>query len=469
MTGKFMRGAAIGVAAIWWTWAPAAGGAPPGRAGRPNVVFILADDLGYGDLGCYGQGRIKTPAIDRLAAQGRRFTQCYAGGTVCAPSRCSLMTGLHNGHARVRGNANVPLRPEDVTVAEVLKGAGYATGVVGKWGLGQPGTSGVPNRQGFDEWFGFLDQVKAHDYYPETLWKDEAIYRLEGNQGSGGVATARAQYAPDLFVREAVDFLDRHKDGPFFLYLATTLPHANNERGKAEGDGMEVPDLGPYANQPWPGPQKGHAAMITRLDDGVGRVLRKLDELGIADDTIVFFASDNGPHKEGGADPAFFGSSGPLRGYKRALYEGGIRVPMVVRWPGHVPPGTTRDDPWAFWDVLPTLAELAGVASPAGLDGVSQVGAIVGDVGANRDRFLYWEFHEGGSKQAARLGRWKAVRPALGIPLELYDLATDPGEAVDLAGQHPEVVARFEAYLRSARTESADFPLLPTPGSGAKK
>jgi arylsulfatase A-like enzyme len=456
MRSGIMQAIVFGLAASFF-------GAPAPGAERPNIVFILADDLGYGDLGCYGQARIKTPNIDRLAAQGKRFAHCYAGSTVCAPSRCSLMTGLHTGHGRVRGNALVPLRPEDVTVAEVLKGAGYATGIVGKWGLGEPGTLGVPNRQGFDEWFGYLNQHHAHNYYPEYLWKNERKYRLEGNeeQGTSNIAIKKAQYAPDLFTREALAFLDRHRSEPFFLYLAYTLPHANNERGRAEGNGMEVPSDEPYSSEPWPQVEKNHAAMITRLDGDVGRVLRRLKDLGLEDDTIVFFSSDNGPHREGGADPAFFRSAGPLRGYKRALYDGGIRVPMIVRWPGRVEAGSVSGAVWAFWDVLPTLAELAGAPVPSGIDGITQVPTMLGRGEQIPHEFLYWEFHEGGFKQAVRAGDWKAVRLGPGKPLELYDLKNDVGEARDVAGEHPEVVAGIEAYLRTARTDSAEFPIRP--------
>ena len=432
-------------------------------ARRPNIVFIVADDLGYGDLGCYRQARIRTPNIDRLAAGGKRFTQCYAGSTVCAPSRCSLMTGMHTGHARVRGNALVPLRPEDVTVAEILKRAGYATGIVGKWGLGEPGTTGVPNRQGFDEWFGYLNQHHAHNYFPEYLWKNGQKYRLEGNEekGRSNYASRVVQYAPDLFIREAMDFIDRHREGPFLLFLTSTLPHANNERGRAEGNGMEVPSDVPYSSEPWPQVEKNHAAMITRLDDGVGRVLDRLKALGLEEDTVVFFTSDNGPHKEGGADPAFFRSAGPLRGFKRALYDGGIRVPMIVRWPGRVEDGSVSDAVWAFWDVLPTLAEIAGQTAPSGIDGVSMLPAILGQGKQAPHQPLYWEFHEGGFKQAVRDGDWKAVRLGPGKALELYDIKDDIGETRNVAAPHPNVVARIEAFLGSARTDSPEFPIRP--------
>lgn len=430
------------------------------KADRPNIVLIVADDLGYGDLGCYGQKTVPTPNLDRLAREGLRFTQVYAGSTVCAPSRCALMTGRHTGHCRVRGNALVPLQPEDVTVPESLKKAGHATGLVGKWGLGEPGSTGLPNRQGFDRFFGYLNQHHAHNYWPEYLWKNEEKVGLDGNVVGpvDNVSTRRAHYAPDLLVRQAEAFLEAHKDHAFFLEFATILPHANNERGRAEGDGMEVPDLGPFAAKDWPAPQKGHAAMIARLDEHVGRVLAKLKELGIEDRTLVLFTSDNGPHKEGGADPAFFQSAGGLRGFKRALYEGGIRVPMLARWPGHVPANATSDQVWAFWDLLPTLADLVGVAAPEGLDGVSIASALRD--GKPRPRPpLYWEFHEGGFAQAARIDDWKAVRPKLGGPIEIYDLKSDPSETRDLAAQRPDVVTRFEAFFQDARTDSADFPV----------
>jgi arylsulfatase A-like enzyme len=447
------------------TWTP-----PPGRADeprRPNIVFILADDLGYGDLGCYGQKQIETLSIDRLAAEGIRFTQCYAGSTVCAPSRCCLMTGKHTGHATIRGNALVPLRPDDVTVARLLKDAGYDTGLVGKWGLGEPDTTGVPNRQGFDFFFGYLNQVHAHNYYPDYLWRNQEKVPLEGNVVKDGVAVKRAQYSHDLFTREALGFVEQHRDRPFFLYLAYTIPHANNERGKAEGNGMEVPSDAPYTDRPWPQVERNHAAMITRLDADVGRLLRRLKELGLDESTVVFFSSDNGPHKEGGADPEFFHSAGPLRGYKRDLTEGGIRVPMLARWPGRVKAGAVSDQVWAFWDFLPTAAALAGAKAPDGLDGLSVAPTLLGKGEQKQHDFLYWEFHERGFQQAVRTGDWKALRLKPDAPLELYDLKTDIGEKHNAAAEHPEVVVRIEAYLKEARTESKEFPVRPA-GKPAK-
>jgi len=444
--------------------------ASPRRRGRANILFILADDLGYGDLGCYGQKQIQTPHIDRMASEGVRFTQAYAGSTVCAPSRCALMTGLHCGHARIRGNARVPLLPKDHTVAEVLKHAGYATGIIGKWGLGEAGTTGIPNRKGFDEWFGYLNQGNAHNYYPPFLWRNEAKIELKGNGPSYeyysrdaathqiGPQGSRRRYSHDLFTTAAIDFVRRHRTEPFFLYLAYTIPHANNELGAVTGDGMEVPDYGPYADRPWPNPQKGYAAMITRMDRDIGKLLATLKELGIDEDTIIFFSSDNGPHREGGADPNFFDSNGPLRGIKRDLYEGGIRVPMIVRWPGKIRAGTVSDRVWAFWDFLPTAADIAGVEPPPNIDGVSILPVLLGRPQRNHD-YLYWEFHERGFTQAVRLGDWKAVRFGTREPIELYDLRTDIGERHNLADRHPDVVAKIEAILKTARTESFEFPI----------
>jgi len=439
-----------------------------GQAARkPNLVFILADDLGYGDLGCYGQKMIRTPCLDQMAAEGVRFTDCYAGSTVCAPSRCALMTGFHMGHALIRGNGTVPLRPDDVTVAKILKDAGYATGIVGKWGIGEAGSTGVPTRQGFDSWFGYLNQVHAHNYYPDFLWRNEEKVPIEGNVCQKGIASQRTQYSHDLFTREALEFVRRHKNHPFFLYLAYTIPHANNELMRASGNGMEVPSDEPYANESWPQPQKNQAAMVTRMDRDIGLLLALLKELGMDQDTAVFFSSDNGPHKEGGGNPALLRSAGPLRGCKRDLYEGGIRVPMIVRWPGRIPPGTVSAQPWAFWDFLPTAGEIAGAKPPDGLDGISMLPALLGHPQRSHD-FLYWEFHERGFDQAVRLGDWKAVRHGIRKPIELYDLRTDIGEAHDLAAQHPGIVAKIETCLKTARTESGDWPIR-EPGPREKK
>jgi arylsulfatase A-like enzyme len=459
---------------------------------RPNIIFILADDLGYGDLGCYGQKEIATPNIDRMAKEGVRFTDHYAGSTVCAPSRCVLMTGLHTGHAYIRGNALVPLRPSDVTVAEILKKAGYATGIIGKWGLGEAGTTGTPNKKGFDYWFGYLNQRHAHNYYPEFLWRNEESVPIEGNKlpkpeaGGWGESINKVTYSPDLFTKEALTFVEKNKDKPFFLYLTYTIPHANNEAGQ---NGMEVPSLGQYADKDWPAPQKGHAAMITRMDGDIGKLMAKIRKLGIDDNTLVMFSSDNGPHKEGGADPAFSKSSGPLRGHKRDLYEGGIRVPMIARWPGKIKTGSVSNHISAFWDFLPTCCELIGVEPPKDIDGISILPTLLGRAGKQKKHeFLYWEFHEQGKKQAVRVGDWKGVRLNVaknpdGL-IELYNLKADIGEQKDLAADlsraqsresrentpvpalpsvlaqvQAEVTEKIKKYLKTACTPSEHWPL----------
>ncbi len=437
-------------------------------APRPNIVFILADDLGYGDLGCYGQTHIRTPRLDRMAAEGLRFTRAYAGSTVCAPSRCSLMTGRHMGHARVRGNAGranplaQALRAEDRTVARLLQQAGYTTALIGKWGLGDVGAaeSGLPRRQGFDYFFGYLNQRHAHNYHPTFLWRNEARVPLRNtvpneDADGAGVSDNRAEYAPDLLTAEALAFIRRAQDRPFFLYFCPIIPHANNEAGPA---GMEVPDLGEYRDRDWPPAQKAHAAMVTRLDRDVGRILDLLRELGLEERTLVIFSSDNGPHREGGFDPARTGSSGPLRGIKRDLYEGGIRVPLIARWPGHVPAGAVTEQVIAFWDFFPTAAELAGVEAGPG-DGLSFMPTLLGQPQEKQHEYLYWEFFEGGFKQAILAGTWKGVRGGPGRPWELYDLASDPAETRDLAAVHPEIVARLEQLARTARANSPDWPV----------
>lgn len=431
----------------------------------PNIILIVADDLGYGDLGCYGQSRIKTPNLDSLATEGIRFTQFYAGSTVCAPSRCALMTGLHTGHCLIRGNANVPLRPEDLTVAELLQRAGYHTGLIGKWGLGREATTGVPQNKGFDEFAGYLDQVHAHDYYTTYLWRYDPRTHFEGQvpliENAGG---RHEVYTHDLFTTAATNFVrinrpeahNHHQ--PFFLYLAYTIPHANNEEGARSGNGMQVPSDEPYSNESWPQPEKNKAAMITRLDADIGKLMALLQKLGIDNDTMVFFTSDNGPHKEGGVDPKFFQSSGPLRGIKRDLYEGGIRVPMIVRWPGKIKPGRVSGQVWAFWDFLPTAAEIASARPPDKLDGISMLPTLLDRPQTNQHAFLYWEFHERGFQQAARSGAWKAVRLQADKPLELYDLSADLSEQTNVAERHPEITARFEQYFKTARTESDHWP-----------
>lgn len=431
---------------------------PLRAAERPNVIFILADDLGYGDLGCYGQKRIQTPNIDRLAAEGMRFTQCYAGSTVCAPSRGALMTGKHTGHATVRGNGSpeVPLGASETTVAQVFKAVGYETALIGKWGVGGNGTSGAPNRKGFDYFFGYLTQQEAHNYYPEFLWRNTEKVALEANlDGKQGT------YTHDLLMSDALTFLKAKRAAPFFLYLPVTIPHANNE---AKPNGQQVPSDAPYSDETWPQQEKNFAAMITRLDSGVGQIMALLKERGLDNDTLVFFSSDNGPHSEGGHDSNFFDSNGALRGIKRDLYEGGIRVPLIARWPGKIKAGATSAQLCAFWDVLPTMADLVGEPLPNEMDGVSILPALLDGKRVPHPP-LYWEFYERGFAQAVREGDWKGVKTALQRPMELYDLSKDQSETKDLAAAQPEIAARLEALLRASHKDSPHWPTMPKPAS----
>jgi arylsulfatase A-like enzyme len=400
---------------------------------KPNIILIIADDLGYGDLGCYGQERVQTPNLDRVAAEGMRFTQCYAASTVCAPSRWCLMTGLHPGHARTCKNQAL-LYPEDYTVAELLRSAGYRTAGIGKWSLGDPGTTGIPNEKGFDHWFGYLEQVRAHDYYPEYLWRDREMCVIEGNGGG-----QKGAYSHDLFTEEALDFVRANQQSPFFLYLAYTIPHAHCELYEVTGNGMEVPSDEPYSGEPWPQAEKNFAAMVTRMDHDVGRLLQLLEELDLDRNTILFFTSDNGPHQEGGHRVDFFSSSGGLRGFKRELYEGGIRVPMLVRWPGRVRPGTVSDHVWALWDLMATAADVAGIDVPAHTDGLSVLPTLLGQPQQSHE-YLYWAFREKGHVvEAVRMGDWKGVCRDRD-EIELYNLQADVGETLDVADQHPEIV-----------------------------
>ena len=444
----FLKGAGVTAAAFVSTRFPAARATE-----KPNIVFIMADDLGYAELGCYGQKIIQTPHLDALCAQGTRFTDCYAGSPVCAPSRSVLMTGKHTGHTTVRGNfgkggvvglgggeGRVPLYAEDVTVAEVLKAAGYVTGMTGKWGLGEPDTAGHPNSQGWDEWFGYLNQRRAHTYYPTFIWRDREKVYLPGNADG-----KKGEYTHDLFTEFALDFISAHKDVPFFLYVPYTIPHS----------AFEVPSLEPYADKPWADDEKAYAAMVTRMDRDVGRIMARLEECGVAENTVLFFCSDNGSAERWER----FDSCGPLRGKKRDVYEGGIRTPMIVRWPGVTPAGATDDRPWYFADVLPTLAEIGGAETPKDVDGISVLAALKGEAQDTANRFLYWEFHAGGYKQAARKKNWKAVRLDRDGPLELYDLAKDAGEAYNVASSHPEIIREFEAFMKVAHTPSPHWPL----------
>jgi arylsulfatase A-like enzyme len=419
-------------------------------AKRPNIVFIMADDLGYGELGCYGSTKIKTPNIDRLAKEGIRFTQAYSGNPLCAPSRCTLLTGLHTGHCLVRFNIDRPLRPQDTTIAQVLKSTGYKTAVIGKWGLGPENTTGVPNLKGFDFFYGVLTHLQAHNFYPDFVYRNQAKERTRNVLARPYVSKVKLDYFPDLMTNEALKYLDSMtgKD-TFFLYLPYTLPHVNDEEDP--GKQNEVPSLGIYANKPWTIENRGHAAMITYLDTAVGKILKKLKQRGLDKNTMVVFTGDNGPLEEGGVDPKFFESSGHLRGFKRDLYEGGIRVPIVIDWPEHTPPGITDSRPIAFWDFMPTLSAAALIAAPS-TDGVSFLDNILGKKNTVPPNPMYWEAYEGGYKQAVRFGNWKAILTQSTNKLELYDLAKDPSEQNDVAAHKPDVAKQMRITIKQEWT-----------------
>ncbi len=419
------------------------------RAGRkrPNIIYILADDLGYGDIGCYGQQKIETPNIDKLAAEGMRFTQHYAGNTVCAPSRCVLLTGLHTGHSYIRDNFELngyqlPIPEDTLTVSKVLKSAGYVTGCIGKWGLGGPDSTGHPNKQGFDHFYGYLGQIQAHNYYPDYLWRNTNLVPL------GGQA-----YSHDLMTDEALWFLEEYQEKPFFLYIPYTIPHTQ----------FQVPDLAQYANKEgWSSDQKTQAAMISRMDRDIGRIVEKVQSLGLNDNTLIIFTSDNGPHGSGGT-LAFFDANGPLRGLKRDLYDGGIREPMVARWPGMIKPGTLTDHFSAFWDFFPTCCDLIGIDIPPGLDGISFLPTLLGQsVRQLQHDYLYWEF-KARDLQAVRMGKWKAVRKAVDTAtpvMELFDLDSDIGESNNIAEDYPEIVEQLGQIMLDAHTFNPNFRIL---------
>jgi uncharacterized sulfatase len=462
--------------------APATNSPPPAPR-RPSIIFILADDLGYGDLSCYGQTKFATPNLDRLAAEGMRFTSFYAGSTVCSPSRAALMLGQHTGHLNIRGNgANTTVLANETTVAQVLQAAGYHTCLVGKWGLvNNENQPGVPQKKGFDEFVGFLNNSEAHNYYPEFLWRYDPPNAARAEPFDGKVqfpengGGRKGKYIPDLFTDAALNFVKNAKPDqfnryrPFFLCLNYTTPHANNEEFKRAGNGMQVPTDAPYSNEPWSQIEKNKAAMIARMDADIGRFLAKLKELKIETNTVVCFSSDNGPHQEGGVDPKFFQSAGPFRGHKRDLTEGGIRTPLIVRWPAQIKPGQVTDFVSAFWDFLPTAADIAMTQTPKGIDGISLFPLLTGGAQTNRHEYLYWEFHEHGFQQAIRMGDWKAIRPQAGEKLELYDVKSDPGEKQDVAEKNPEVIAKLEKLFKEARTESDRWPMKPPPEKAAAK
>ena len=436
----------------------------------PNIVFVLADDLGCFEVGCYGQKKIKTPNIDKLAAEGMRFTQFYAGNAVCAPSRCCLMTGKHPGHAFIRNNSEVmpegqrPIPADTVTIAKLLKAKGYATGATGKWGLGNMASEGSPLKQGFDMFFGYNCQRHAHNHYTSWLWKNNEKIKLEGNTDGDTGKT----FSHDLMEAEALAFIKANKDKPFFLYVPFTVPHVavqvpEDSLNEYKGKWDDPPYKGEKGYRSHPHPRAAYAAMVTRMDRSVGRIMDLLKEMKLADNTIVFFSSDNGPtHNVGGADSTFFESAGPLRGLKGSLYEGGIRTPFIARWPGKIKAGTTSDLPGGFPDVMPTLAELAGTEVPKDIDGLSIVPTLLGKGEQKKHEFLYFEFSGYGGQQSLRMGGWKAVRQNLNkgfVATELYNLKDDIGEKTNLAGKHPDVVAKAEKIMKEQHVPSALFPL----------
>jgi len=440
----FLRTVGLGAASLAL---PRRLSAAAASAGKPNIVFIIVDDTGYYDLGCYGSKTIKTPNLNRMAAEGMRFTQAYSGATVCAPARSTLMTGCHMGHTSVRLNSGgVPLLDEDITVPEVLKKVGYATGGFGKWGLGEVGTAGVPEKQGFETFFGYYHQVHAHNYYTPYLWRNSKRVPLPGNEGKQAT-----QYSHNVIFRETLKFIRENKDRPLFCYAPWTPPHGRYQFPKDD------PAWAMYKDKPWPDDAKVVAAMDTMIDRHAGELLDLLKELGLDEKTIVFFCSDNGAARR---FDGVHNSCGPMQGLKRSLYEGGIRTPMIVRWPGRIKPGTVSDLPWYFPDVMPTLAELAGAAKhvPADIDGISILPTLLGEQAAGRKQrmheYLFWQH---GNMRAARMGNYKAVlrtdRKSKKRRLELYDLSADIGEKTDLAARHPQIAAKMQAIMARAYTE----------------
>ena len=424
---------------------------------KPNIIFIMVDDLGYADLGCYGQEQILTPNIDQLAKEGTRYTQVYAGATVCAPSRSSLMTGTHGGNTRVRDNLphGVFLQPDDVTVAEVLKKAGYKTAGIGKWSLGNPGSWGVPIYQGFDEYFGQLNQDQAHFYYPDYLWDNDKVKLLVGNRGG-----EKGEYTHDLFTERALDVIDRNKQNNFFLYLSYTIPHYSDYDMDSPLSQV-VPTDEPYTDKDWPQVEKNYAAMVTRMDNDVGSIMKLLKDLSIDDNTIVFFTSDNGPCDCCAHQIEFFDSNGELRGVKRDMYEGGIRIPMIVRWPDQVPAGRVSETMWAFWDFLPTVEDIAGLPISKNVNGISYLNELLGKPQTEEHEYFYWDYGHVRDTymQAVRFGKWKGINMGVNAPFELYDLSTDIGETNNVAEANPDMVAQIKAKMEEAYVASEDYPI----------
>ena len=444
---------------------------------KPNLIFIMADDLGYGDLGCFGQKLIKTPRLDQMAKEGMKFTRFYSGSTVCAPSRSVLMTGQHMGHTHVRGNAGgdmtrQSLRLNDITVAEKMKASGYVTALIGKWGLGEEGQEGHPLKQGFDYFYGYLNQVHAHNFYPEFLWRNDKKHMLnnvvkpvsdKARAGFiGGAATKRVENSHDHFTEEALKWIKGNKKNPFFLYLPLTIPHANNEGTRMFGDGAEVPEYGIYEKESWSKQDKGQAAMITRMDRDVGKILDLLKELNIEENTLVMFTSDNGPHNEAGHNPELFTPAGPLRGMKRTLTEGGIRVPTLAWWPKTIQSNSVSNEPFYFGDLMATVCEMAGTEIPKKNDSISFIPTLKGDhKNQVLHKYLYWEFYERTFRQAVIMRDWKLIRSGMDNQrLELYDLSKDIHEDENLAKIHPGIVQRMLSYMEEAH---APHPNWPTP------
>jgi len=483
---------------------------------RPNIIYILADDLGYGDVGAFGQKKIKTPNIDALATQGMKLTQHYAGNTVCAPSRASLVTGKHPGNVQIRGNyafgsfldeeewGQLPLRPGTETIGTLMQSAGYKTALIGKWGLGGPGSQGTPNKQGFEHFFGYLDQKQAHNHYPTHLWLNEEKFPLDNaylhphqklpthldpDKASSYQSYKRHDYAQQRLADDAIQYIEKNKEQPFFMYLSFAAPHASLQAPDEEllpyEHFEETPNLGGGQQYiPVHKPKATRAGMISHMDSSIGRVIAKLKQLNLAKDTLVIFTSDNGPSWEGGADLAFFDSNGPLRGFKRDLYEGGIKMPTIAWWPGKVSPNSSSSHLSAFWDIMPTLADISGVETPKNTDGISMLPTLLSTGKQEKHQHMYWEFHNnsGGHAQAVRLDdkqeQWKAVRlytktQRQNPPIELYNLALDPAEQKNLAGNYPAIVAKMKKLMNISRTRSKidawNFDYWPVPKQKKQK
>lgn len=441
---------------------------------RPNIVLIVADDLGYADLSCYGQQRFTTPNIDKLALDGKRFTQFYSGSTVCAPARASLMTGLHTGHTPVRGNLSMepegqyPLPENTVTIAMLLQQNGYNTGAFGKWGLGPPESTGEPTKKGFNNFYGYICQTLAHNYYPAYVWNNRQKENFPGNEERHTI------YSADTIHREAKLFIEKQTAAkPFFLYLPYTIPHGDvmvphdavyesfRKRYNEQPVPRPVAKLASREHESYP--HAGFASMVTRLDKYVGEIIELLKKKGMAENTLVLFTSDNGPHRENGGDPEFFDNNGIFRGIKRDLYEGGIRVPFIAWWPGTIKAGSLNDDALALWDLYPTFQRLAGISVSKNIDGISMVPALMGRK-QDEHKYMYWEFHEQGGKQAVRLGPWKGVRLNVSTlpdgPIELYNIEKDPGEQINLASKNPEMVRKLDRIMKVAHVPDVNWPLL---------